>query len=224
MSRPAPTADRTGGGLELTALGDVEIVEQLGEGGRSAVYRAHWRRREVALKVYKSSAVVRHARKHPQNLAEFEYSRNLAFYRADGMAQYVAEPLGFLATSGISVFAQEMLHGELYYFYYRERKGDVSPELYRHVERMVHLHHAAGLYDVDLHAMNVMVVEGPDGEPLPKLFDFNLIPFHVRPPNPFVGLLLRLGWMSPRARDLRKLRNFHDFRRVERKLLKFYDD
>ena len=39
-----------------------------------------------------------------------------------------------------------------------------------------------------------------------------------------VGLLLRTGLMSPRHRDLRKLRRFHDFRRVEAKLLRFYPE
>jgi serine/threonine protein kinase len=198
-------------------------VERLGEGGRSTVYLGRWRGADVAVKVYKPSAVARHARKHPVPLARFEFERNRAFHEAPGLAAYVARPLAHVVEPGISVTLQERLEGELYYFHYTRLQGRVDPELGVHLARIVELAHAADLYDVDLHAMNVMVVEGPAGKPWPKLFDFNLIPFHERPPNPLVGFLLRTGLMSVRARDLRKLRNFHDFRRVERKLLGFYE-
>jgi hypothetical protein len=83
----------------------------------------------------------------------------------------------------------------------------------------VSLSHAAKLYDIDLHAMNVMVDRRAGG---PKLFDFNQIPFTERPQNPFVGFALKLGLLSKESRDLRKLARFNNFDRVERKLLKFY--
>ena len=222
MSRDRPENEGHAGGFELTAVGAARILGKLGEGGRSTVYRADWHGREVALKVYKSEAIARHARKHAENLAKFEYLRNRAFYDAPGLAKYVAEPMGYLTTGGVSAFIQEKLDGELYYFYFRARNGDVPVQLFEHVNRMVRLYHKAGLYDVDLHAMNVMVVE-KNGEPIPKLFDFNLIPFHIHPPNKLVGLLLKTGLIDLEARDLRKLRNFHDFSRVEAKLLKFYE-
>lgn len=223
MKSDRPPSDPGEGTLRLDALGEVEIVGRIGEGKRSTVYRARWRGRDAVLKVYKARAVVRHGEKHPQNLAAFEYNRNLAFFRAPGMERYVAEPLGYLATPGVAAFLQEMLDGELYYFYYRKRGGAVSPGLYPCIERLIGLCHAAGLYDADVHAMNVMVVEDEQGEPIPKLFDFNLIPFHVRAPNPFVALALKTGLMSRKARDLKRLRRFHDFRGLEAKLLKFYD-
>jgi hypothetical protein len=85
----------------------------------------------------------------------------------------------------------------------------------------VSLSHEAKLYDIDLHAMNVMVDRKAGG---PKLFDFNQIPFTERPQNPFVGLALKLGLLGRESRDLRKLARFNNFDRVERKLLKFYKD
>ncbi|MFQ5689614.1 MAG: hypothetical protein ACE5HQ_05015 [Gemmatimonadota bacterium] len=207
--------------FDLGALGVVRIVGTLGEGGRSIVYRAEWEGRLVAFKVYKRRAVERHARRHRLGIAEFEYSRNLAFYRAPGLARYVTQPLGHLDSPRVSAILQEALDGELYYFHFRERRGKIAPELFGHVQRMVELAHAAGLYDLDLHAMNVMVVREGD-ETIPKLFDFNLRPTHEFPRNPLDALLLRTGIKSPRSRDLRKLRRFHDFRRVEKKLVRYY--
>ena len=215
----APGAE---GKLPLTALGAVSILERLGEGGRSTVYRAVHLGREVVLKVYKSRAVVRHARKHPLPLPRYEYLRNAAFFAVPGLAEFVAEPFGYFDADGASALVQERLDGELYYFHWKRLEGKVDERLRAQLSRILELAHGAGLYDVDMHAMNVMVVRGDDGRPRAKLFDFNLIPFHVRPPNPLVGLLLRTGLMDARARDLRKLRNFHDFRRVEKKLLGFY--
>ena len=58
----------------------------------------------------------------------------------------------------------------------------------------------------------------------PKLFDFNQIPFTERPQNPFVGLALKLGLLGRGSRDLRKLARFQNYDRVERKLLKFYEE
>jgi len=73
-----------------------------------------------------------------------------------------------------------------------------------------------------LHSMNVFVARESSGELVPKLFDFNLIPFTLRPQNPFVGWLLRIGLVSKESRDRRRLRRFHDFGHVEDRLLKFY--
>jgi hypothetical protein len=205
------------GGLSLTSIGDVGIVGRLGEGVSCIVYDARWRGRDVALKLYKAGAVERHARLLGEELAEFEYRRNRAFYDAPAMRDYVAEPLAFFSDGCVSAFLQERLEGELYYFHYKKRAGAVADSLGRDLEKIVEGAHAAGLYDVDLHAGNVMVVER-QGRVLPKLFDFNFIPFYVHPPNPLVWLGVRTGLVDPGSRDRRKLRKFHDFRRFERKL------
>ncbi len=220
--RPKPYTESSAGGLELDGLGPIRLLGRLGEGGRSSVYRGRWNDRDVAVKLHKSDAVERHIRKHDLELAEYEYRRNLAFYEAPGLERYIARPLAYLATGSLSVLVQEWIEGPLYYFWFKERGGKSLPSMEAHLEAIVHGAHAAGLYDVDLHSMNVMVVEDR-GEPIPKLFDFNLIPFNVHPPNFFVAAGLKLGIIDPRSRDLRKLRQFHDFTREERELLKYYD-
>jgi len=205
------------GGLALTAVGEARILGKLGEGVSCNVYDAEWRGRRVALKLYKAGAVERHARLLGEELAAFEYRRNRTFHEAPGLRRYVAEPLAYFTDGCVSAFLQERLEGTLYYFHYRERGGNVAPALDDHLRRIVELAHASGIYDVDLHAGNVMVVE-EEGEPVPKLFDFNFIPFYVHPPNPAVWLGLKLGLIDLASRDRRKLRAFHDFRRLERKL------
>src|SRR6185295_11094360 len=207
--------------LKGTQYADLKVTEKLGEGKRSIVYRAKWRGRDVGVKVYKPAAIVRHARKHQLPLAEFEHRRNKAFFDARGMSKYVAEPLGFVVEPGFQMSLQECLDGEVYYFAQREHADFISPRFMDDLAELVSLSHEAKLYDIDLHAMNVMVDRKAGG---PKLFDFNQIPFTERPQNPFIGLALKLGLLGREARDLRKLRRFQNYDRVERKLLKFYEN
>ena len=205
------------GDFALTSVGDAHILGKLGEGVSCIVYEADWRGRRVALKLYKAGAVERHARLLDEELAAFEYRRNLAFYEAPGLRRYVAEPLAYFTDGCVSAFLQQRLEGTLYYYYHQERVGRVPESLSEHIRAIVDASHAAGVHDIDLHAGNVLVVE-EGGEPIPKLFDFNFIPFHIHPPNPAVWLALKLGLIDLRSRDLRKLAAFHDFRRLERKL------
>jgi SAM-dependent methyltransferase len=207
--------------LQGTQYSGLEITDKLGEGKRSMVYRARWRGREIGLKVYKPAAMANHARKHKLPLAEFEHLRNKAFFDARGMSKYVAEPLGFVVEPGFQMSLQELVDGEVYYFAQRDHADFISPDFMKDLEELVTLSHEARLYDIDLHAMNVMV-DRKRGTP--KLFDFNQIPFTERPQNPFIGLALKLGLLGRESRDLRKLARFNNFERVERKLLKFYEE
>ncbi|HEX6397778.1 MAG TPA: methyltransferase domain-containing protein, partial [Steroidobacteraceae bacterium] len=188
--------------LRDTQYADLQITEKLGEGKRSVVYRARWKGREVGVKVYKPAAIANHARKHELPLAEFEHRRNKAFFEARGMAKYVAEPLGFVVEPGFQMSLQECVDGEVYYFAQRDHADFISPRFMEDLATVVSLSHEAQLYDIDLHAMNVMVDRKAG---TPKLFDFNQIPFTERPQNPFVGLALKLGLLGRESRDLRKL-------------------
>ena len=205
----------------LTTLENLDLFERLGEGGRSTVFRGRREGRDVAIKVYKDLALAKHSRKMGGNLAEYEFERNRSFYQAPGLAPYVAEPIDCLVTDEYSAIVQELLVGDLYYFYREKRGAEAVVGLRTHLEYIIELAHAADLFDLDMHSLNVMVVE-EDGTVIPKLFDFNLIPFYVRPPNPLVGLLLTLGLLNPRSRDLRLLRNFDRAGKRHRKLLRYF--
>lgn len=200
----------------------MHLKDVLGEGGRSVVYRGEWQGRAVAVKVFKRHGIEKHARKRDDPIARFEYERNLGFFQAPGLAGFVAEPLGFSVGPELQALIQEFLDGELYYFYHTRRRGDVPPALFRGVEEIVRLAHAAGLFDLDLHAMNVMVVE-ENGEAVPKLFDFNLVPWSERRSNPWVWLMIEAGIRKPGRRDRRMLRDFHDFSKRVPTLLGYFE-
>lgn len=203
-------------------IGEVSVQVKLGEGGRSVVYGGEWRERQVALKVYKPASIINHAKRHPLNIAEFEFQRNKTIYELPGLSEYIAQPLYYWANPDVCAMVQERLIGPLYYFYSQERKGKVSPDFKQHLQIIINLAHEAGLYDVDMHAFNVIVDES-SGEPIPKLFDFNLIPFHERPGLSMSKLLLKLGLANRATRDKRMLRNFDKVARREKKLAKYFD-
>jgi hypothetical protein len=203
-------------------FGDVHAQEKLGEGGRSIVYGGEWRGRKVALKVYKSAGIRNHAKRHPLNIAEFEFRRNKSFYELPGLSDYIAQPLDYWTNPELSAFVQERLRGPLYYFYYRDHKGVVPASFMQHLQTIIDLTHAAGLFDVDIHAFNVIVDES-GSEPIPKLFDFNLMPFHERPGISMSKLMLMLGFGTEATRDKRLLKNFNKIARREKKLLKYFE-
>ena len=127
----------------LPTLGNLDLFERLGEGGRSTVFRGRREGREVAIKVYKALALANHSRKLGGNLAEYEFERNRSFYRAPGLARYVAEPIDCLVTDEYSAIVQELLVGDLYYFFRQKRGAEAVAVLRSHLERIVELAHAA---------------------------------------------------------------------------------
>jgi SAM-dependent methyltransferase len=213
--RPADARGRVAEAAEGTEFAGLELGERIGEGRRSEVYRATLNGRDLAVKVYRPGAIASHERKLGQSIARFEFERNRELHGIPEVSRYIAEPIGFVIGNDIQFTIQELVTGPLYYHYV---KGHGRPPGFRkHLEQLVRGCHAAGAYDLDLHAMNVMVERAADGELIPRLFDFNLIPFTVRARNPLIDLSMRLGILDRRSRDRRRLEGFDDFRRVERK-------
>jgi len=203
-------------------IGEVRIQEKLGEGGRTVVYGGEWRGKPVALKVYKPLAIKSHSARHPLNIAEFEFQRNKAIYDLPGLSDYIAQPFHYWVSSDLCAMVQERLTGPLYYFYYRDHQGKVAPTFKQHMQTIIDQAHKGGLYDVDMHAFNVIVDES-GGEPIPKLFDFNLIPFHERPGISMSKLLFKLGLVNKATRDKRLLKNFDKIARREKKLVRYFE-
>jgi RIO-like serine/threonine protein kinase len=203
-------------------IGEFNIQVKLGEGGRSIVYGGEWRGRQAALKVYKSAGISKHRKRHPTNIAEFEYQRNKAIYEVAGLSAYIAQPFYYWATPDVCALVQERLKGPLYYFYYRDHQGKIPPAFKQHLETILDRAHEAGIYDVDMHAFNVIVDESGD-EPVPKLFDFNLIPFHERSGISISKFLFKLGLTNKASRDRRMLRGFDKVARREKKLIKYFE-
>ncbi len=62
---------------------------------------------------------------------------------------------------------------------------------------------------MDIFEENVLVVKDEDaGIWTPKLYDFNLLPQHMSPPNPFIALGIKMGLRRKSRRDYRNLRNW----------------
>lgn len=199
---------------------DLEIGERLGAGRRSEVYGGRLRGRDVIVKIYRRTAIERHRRKLGMPIARFEYERNQTLFRTEGVGCYIAEPLGCVVTDKVQFMIQERLRGTLYY-YHAVRHG--TPRGVReHLERMVAACHQAGIFDLDLHALNVFVERNPDGELTPRLFDFNQIPAALANRNPLSIAALHLGLVNLRSRDKHKLARLDDFRRIERRLIDRY--
>ena len=191
-------------------LSSVHLLARLGEGKRSTAYRVLWQGRECALKVYNPAAVTKHSQRHPLALARFEYRRNLALYRAPGLAAHVAKPLAYLVAGSAQAFVQEFIPGALFEHFRVDADPVQVASLVASLPGLIRGAHAVGIYDLDLHPNNVMVTDDGKGGVDFKLFDFNKIPFNERSPNPLSWLLLRLGLIRPASRDLRRLHLFTD--------------
>ncbi|MDX1395434.1 MAG: hypothetical protein R3195_13680 [Gemmatimonadota bacterium] len=195
--------------VEFPDAGTARPIEQIAWGKMTTVYRAELDGRTVALKIYRRRYIDRHAARHPTNIAEFEFNRNAAFRSAPGLARHAPRPIACVHGPSVTAFAQELVEGDLYLDVSVRRGGPIEP-VFDQIRRIVDIAHAHGLFDIDLHALNVLVVED-GGEEIPVFFDFNAIPFYQDPRNPFEALALRLGVIDERTRDRKKLRTFHDF-------------
>ncbi len=203
-------------------IGDARIQEKLGEGGRSVVYGGEWGGRQVAIKCYKPKGIEKHKKRHRLNIAEYEFQRNKIFFELPGLSKYIAQPLHYMVEPNVCAMIQERLKGPLYYFYYRNMKGAIPDGFRQHLQTILSLSHSAGMFDVDMHAFNV-IVEESSGEPIPKLFDFNLIPFHERPGISMSKMLLKLGLVNKATRDKRLLKSFDTVAKREKKLAKYFE-
>ena len=184
---------------------------RLGEGRRSVVYEARWEGHTIALKLYRPEFVSKYRSRFGLDIARFEYERNQAFIEVPGLAAYAARPVAALGHGDgfSSAFLQERIEGipltEL-----GMRKGGLPAEVLAAGKHVVHLAESAGLHDLDLYYRNILVRKTGDGW-LPVIHDFNLVPQHLFPPNPFLYLAYRLGIRKNSHRDYRCIRQWREF-------------
>lgn len=196
--------------LRGTWLAGAEVLATLGEGKRSRVFRIRWQGKEYALKLYNTAAAAKHLRRHPVPLARYEYLRNRHLFHVPGLAAHVARPCAFLDDGDRQAFVQAYTPGTLFDVFRKSADKKVLRALTDSLPGLVALAHAAGVYDLDLHPNNVMVVGDTLGGQRLVFFDFNNIPAHERSPNPLSALLFGLRLVRPASRDLRRLHLFTD--------------
>ena len=189
----------------------LEPGDRLGEGRRSVVYQASWQGREIALKIYRPEFVDKYRRKFGLDIARFEYQRNQAFIDVPGLAPYAAKPIAILGQNdGFSpAFLQERIEG-LPLTELGMREGGLPEEVLEAGKHIVHLAESAGLHDLDLFYRNILVRQNGEGW-VPVIHDFNLVPQHLFPPNPFLYLAYRFGIRKKSHRDYRCIRQWREF-------------
>ena len=189
----------------------LEPGARLGEGRRSVVYEASWQGRTIALKLYRPEFVSKYREKYRLDIARFEHDRNQAFIEVPGLAKYAAKPIGTLGQNdGFSpAFLQERIEG-LPLTELGMREGGLPEEVLEAGKHIVHLAESAGLHDLDLFYRNILVRQNREGW-VPVIHDFNLVPQHLFPPNPFLYLAYRLGIRKKSHRDYRCIRQWREF-------------
>lgn len=192
----------------LALPADVEIGEYLGTGGRAHVFVANLEGRRVIAKVYRDDAAAKYRQRYGVDIAEFEYQRNRALYAIDEIRLHIAIPYRVYPAGGefTHCLLQECIDGRTLKDLVIDL-GRLPVEVLDAGYRVVRAADAHGIHDLDISSKNVRVVEH-DGELVLKLYDFNLMPQHLAPPNPFIGLALKLGLRGKSHRDYRNLKKW----------------
>ena len=184
-----------------------------GKGRRSVVYEAELAGQAVALKLYKPEAIRKFRRRYGVSIARFEHDRCAEFSAVPALAPYIARPLHVLGERDgfAEAFVQEFVDGRRVHDVMGET-GSVPRETLHVLTEIVAAAEAVGLHDLDVCASNIFVKPTERGW-MPVLFDFNMMPQHLHAPNPWVGLLYRLGWRHPSHRDRLMLKHLENWKR-----------
>ena len=189
---------------------DLQVMRALGAGRRSCVYLARYREHDVIVKVYKQEYIDKYQCQYKVNIGEFEFERNQKASQAKALRRYIARPYCLLRPQqGYALaFVQEYVDGiglEELMAQCRGLPAGVLQTGYYIVKEAAKI----GLYDLDIAPGNIRLQQDAAGNWRPKLYDFNLMPQHQRPPNPFMALGFKLGLRSKSHRDYRSLKHWH---------------
>lgn len=182
---------------------DLELDRRVGEGRRSVVYRARYRGEIIAAKVYRPEFIRKYRQKYRVDIARFEMRRNRAVRDVPGLRVYTARPLAVIGGDGVHdlAFLQSFVDGIPLVQLGREL-GALPDSVLDAGRTIVSRAEAAGLHDLDLYYRNILVRQY-EGEWIPALHDFNLMPQYLFPPNPFLSLAYRTGIRKNSHRDYR---------------------
>ena len=194
---------------KLALPNEINLLHPLGEGRRSCVYLADMAHQRVVIKVYKSEYIAKYQSQYKVNIGEFEFFRNRTAYQAERLKQYVAKPYQLLLPSqGYDLaLVQEYIDGVWLEDLMQELHGLPEQVLQAGYE-IVREAAKVDLYDLDIPPGNIRLIKDQQGNYIPKLYDFNLMPQHMCPPNPFMALGFKLGLRNKNHRDFRSLKHW----------------
>ena len=192
--------------LRPTGLSELQFVSPLGSGRRCTVWRAKCGSDLVAVKLFSSEAIAKHASRHREPLARFEFNRNRRLYAVPGLRSNIVRPLRVFDLGSRQMLMQDVICGHTLTEFSTVASGRDRRQVYAQLEQIVTAAHDVSIFDLDLHRDNILITRSRTGHPNVMLFDFNKIPFHEHPPNALAGILVRLGLIGPRSRGLRLLR------------------
>ncbi len=188
---------------------EIDIIQELGSGRRSQAYLANYLGKKVAVKIYKQEYIEKYQSQYKVNIGEFEFARNKIAYEASALTKYVAEPYRLLRPDqGYDLaFIQEYVDG-IWLEELIEQSNGLPDAVLRTGYFIVEQAAKVGLYDLDIPPGNIRLRQNAQGEWMPKLYDFNLMPQYICSPNPFMAIGFKLGLRSKNHRDYRSLKHW----------------
>jgi hypothetical protein len=188
---------------------EIDIFQELGSGRRSQAYLANYQDRKVVVKVYKQEYIEKYRSQYKVNIGEFEYARNKTAFETGTLRKYVAEPYRLLRPEqGYDLaLVQEYVDG-IWLEDLLEQLQGLPEEVLKAGYFIVEQAAKVGLYDLDISPGNIRLRQNAADEWLPQLYDFNLMPQHICPPNPFMAIGFKVGLRSKNHRDYRSLKRW----------------
>jgi predicted Ser/Thr protein kinase len=187
------------------------VIGIVGEGRRSVTFKASYRGEIVALKVYREEFVQKYQQRYKLNIAQFELSRNEAFFAVGSLRSYAARPITVLGIDDdySLCFLQEFIDGPSLVELAEKNQG--LPQSVLDAGRIIcEQAEASGLHDLDLFYKNILCRQ-QNGVWLPVIHDFNLVPQYQFPPNPILALAYLTGIRKKSHRDWRCLQGWQDW-------------
>ncbi len=188
---------------------DIEIISFLGQGNRANVYKAKLDTLDVVVKAYKPDVIEKYRHKYKVDIAEYEYGRNCALREISEIERFIAKPYRvYAAESGYAhSIVQQFVEGTILENLI-EQLGHLPQELLDSGYRIVRAAEQRGIHDLDISVGNLMANK-VNGIWEPILYDFNIMPQYLYPPNPIVGIAFKTGIRKKSFRDYRSLRNWY---------------